>query len=783
MKKLFAAALLLFLICPGRTAFAQQDDNKSAMDKALTTYFTLDRENIHVHLDKNIFLAGEETWFRGYVLQRKLKLPNQTTNVYGALIDATGKVLKTELYHCVYGDFSGSINLDKNLPSGKYYLQFYTNWMNNFIEDESSVYEISVLNRSDKGLQKVSDDTAFIEFFPEGGSLVRNVKNNVVVKVSGCGRTLLPVTNLEIKNAKGEVIKTVPVNKYGYGKFDIIPNEAGLKALVTVNNKTHEQALPTAQVEGIALEVNNYSLEGKTIIKARTNEISKAKYAGKPLYVLIHQDDKVVIYNLDFSATTEATLMIPDADLFGGTNTIRIIDDNLNQIAERIIFQHPGVLDISTLNAKPANNDILLTGKMNNTMVTMSASVLPENTKTLASGDNLYSSLLLSPYIKNGKQHADRYFFENTGKARQYELDMYIASQYSKYRWADIIKGTPEAKFTFDRGLTVKAKLPQNHVKNKNLVIRLTYAPQLFQKTLQPDANGEVVFEDLILQDSTKIGIVVLEKREPRKDIKATIQIFNGKRTYNKMYKPEASQCTFVTDENFSGLDLPAFAGQTVELEEVVIEEKATLKYKKAPGHMMLTGYKITPQEVAKAYYLHDYIRSQGNFEVEVRGTDIMIYSRGRNSINGARPRPMVYLNNMILMDYSQLYNVPLEDVDEIYMNPTAMTPSINNNFGVIRIYMKSNFTTGKAASAPGIIVRGGFTPTKRFNNELYASTSGKGFEHFGIIDWESRIYTNQQGEFSFKIPNTTQKTVKVLFEGFSADGKLISEVKTINLN
>ncbi len=781
MKKALLA-VLFFLIIPVK--IWAQDDKKTTMDKALINYFALDRENIHVHLDKNIFLAGEETWFRGYVLQRKLKLPNQTTNVYGALIDGTGKVLKTELFYCVYGDFAGNIMLDKNLPSGKYYLQFYTNWMNNFIEDESSVYEISVINRSDKGLQKISDQAANIEFFPEGGSMIRNIKNNIVVRVSGCGRTILPVTSLEIKNAKGESIKTIPVNKYGYGRFDLIPNEAGLKAIVKVNNTTHEQALPAPVIEGVALEVNNYSLDGKVIIKARTNEFSKNKYAGKPLYMVIHQDDKVVIYNLDFSESPEPTIMLADKDIFGGTNIIRVIDENLNQIAERIIFQHPGVLDISDINAKPVSNDIVLSGKLNNPMVTMSASVLPENTKTLASGDNLYSSLLLSPYIKNNRQHADRYFFENTGKARQYELDMYLTSQTSKYRWADILAGTPVQKFNFDRGLTVKAKLPANHAKNKNLVIRLTYVPELFQKTLQPDANGEVTYEDLILQDSTRIGITVLEKREPRKDIKPTVQFFNALRTYNKMYKPETVQCTFVIDDNLSGIEMPAFAGETIDLKEVVIDEKINpLKRQNSPGHSQLRGYKITPQEVAGAYYLLDFIRNNGGFDVQVNGADVSITGRARNSIQGARSRPMVYMNNMILMDFSQLFNIPLEEVDEIYMNANAMVPSINNTFGIIRIYMKSNYTSAKSSSDPGILVKDGFAKTKRYTSDQYASTTGEGFDNFGIIDWESKIYTNQQGEFAFKIPYTSQKTIKVLFEGFSADGKLISEVKTISLN
>ncbi len=778
-KSLITFFLLLFLISAKSTA---QQDKKEIIDKALTAYFALDRENIHVHLDKNIFLAGEETWFQGYVLQRKLKLPNQTTNVYCALLDNNGTVLNTKLLHCNFGDFSGNIKLDKTLPSGRYFLQFYTNWMNNFIEDESSVHEISILNQSDKGLQKINSATTKIEFFPEGGNLIRNTKNSVVVKISGCGNTTLAVKNIEIKNAKGELLKNVPVNKLGYGRFELVPGEAGLKAIVKIDDQVHEQALPTALVEGVALEVNNYSLDGKVIVKARVNDFSKAKYNGKLLYLLIHQDHKAIIYNLDFSASSELTLMLPDTDIFSGTNTIRIIDENLNQIAEKMIFQHPGILDITSINASIKSSEIILSGKMNNNMVIMSASVLPENTKTLSSGDNLYSSLLLSPYIKNSKQHAGRYYFESTSKARQYELDMYLTSQTTKYRWADIMNTPPTEKFKFDRGLTVKAKLPQKNIKNKNLVLRLTAPRSFFQKTLKPDENGEVIFEDLILQDSTRIAITVLEKREERNDIKPTIQVFNGIRTYNKMYKPEIVNCNYIPDENLNGQDLPSFSGDVIELEDINLEKTNVLKYQKAPGNFQLRGYKVGSQEIASFYYLLDFIRQQG-FDVEVNGTDVSIFSRFRNSINGARPEPMVYMDSFLVMSYSQLFNVPMEDVEEIYLNPSILVPSITNKFGIIKIYMKQKIGLKKDSPEPGYLIKNGFAANKRFTNDQYAETQGKGFENFGIIDWESKIYTNQNGEFSFKIPYTAQRTIKVLIEGFSADGKLISQIKTININ
>ena len=55
-----------------------------------------------------------------------------------------------------------------------------------------------------------------------------------------------------------------------------------------------------------------------------------------------------------------------------------------------------------------------------------------------------------------------------------------------------------------------------------------------------------------------------------------------------------------------------------------------------------------------------------------------------------------------------------------------------------------------------------------------------KGFENFGLIDWEPSIMTDENGEFNFTVPYIYPGTMKILIEGFSADGKLISEIKTL---
>ena len=60
-----------------------QDEKKDAIAKALNDYFFLERENIHVQLNKSIYTTNEQIWFKGYVFHRKKNIPFFTTvNIY-----------------------------------------------------------------------------------------------------------------------------------------------------------------------------------------------------------------------------------------------------------------------------------------------------------------------------------------------------------------------------------------------------------------------------------------------------------------------------------------------------------------------------------------------------------------------------------------------------------------------------------------------------------------------------------------------------------------------------
>ena len=87
-KSLFILFILTFL--PG---IAQ-----NGLDEKLINYFKLDRENIHLHLNKTIYSTNENVWFKGYIIEKKeSKLNFLTTNVYVRLLDSNKKEIFNKL--------------------------------------------------------------------------------------------------------------------------------------------------------------------------------------------------------------------------------------------------------------------------------------------------------------------------------------------------------------------------------------------------------------------------------------------------------------------------------------------------------------------------------------------------------------------------------------------------------------------------------------------------------------------------------------------------------------
>lgn len=247
-----------------------QDNSKNTQEKLfknISEYYEMDRENIHLHLNKSTYLTGEGIWFKGYIIEKKNKLPfANTSNVYVKLLDQNGLEVDSKLLAAENSTFEGQFKLDLNLKSGTYYLQSYTNYMNNFFEDESNISKIEIINADDEKYispKKVNLNAINITFFVEGETFLEGVKNIITLKAEDCNGNGVIINDAEISDDTNAALTTFSTDQFGFGKFEINNTKnTQYKLLYVLNEKKIIKNIPNVVLNGYTLQVNNYSLVG-----------------------------------------------------------------------------------------------------------------------------------------------------------------------------------------------------------------------------------------------------------------------------------------------------------------------------------------------------------------------------------------------------------------------------------------------------------------------------------------------------------------------------------------
>ena len=134
--------------------------------------------------------------------------------------------------------------------------------------------------------------------------------------------------------------------------------------------------------------------------------------------------------------------------------------------------------------------------------------------------------------------------------------------------------------------------------------------------------------------------------------------------------------------------------------------------------------------------------------------------------------------------NYDMLYLMTLDEIDEIYFNKNGDGYGTRGGGGVITIYRKKGAVYGKMDKlyANQLVVKDGFSTEKKFYIPEFYALSKSDYLNYGSISWKSNISTDLSGNASFNVRNNNIDKAILIIQGFSIDGKLISEFKEINL-
>ncbi|MCK8523710.1 hypothetical protein M0D21_19160 [Aquimarina sp. D1M17] len=792
----------LFSLLCAVPSFSQASSSISP-EEANERYFEIPRESIYLHLNKSTYLKGEEIWFKAYAYDRKNNLSSlRTKNFSIELFNDRGEVIHSSLHLGEMGSTYGSIKIDSTWVSGNYYLRSSTNWMNNFIEDESFAQKIEIINSSTikKG---ANEETSYdFQLLPEGGHIVYNTNNTIGFKLIDNLGNGVSFEKGFLVDETGAKISSFTSNRFGIGKFNLKPS-FGKKYHAAVEldgGKEIRASFPEIKRKGISLSINNL-FEDNIIIELNTNQATLDELQDKTYYLLIRKDhiSKKIPVNF-LPGQMKKSIQVKREELFNGVNTITLVNNNV-PVLERLLFNNPfGDTTNMSITYLQTHKDSLLfkieTPTNQVLSYDISVSVLPHETKAYMHKNSIVSAFKLENYLR-GNIETPKYYFTEIDREKIYDLDLLLLTQgWSKYEWNTIFNNPPKILFEFESGLIVKGKLQNKTVKDLDKIYMFASRNSPPRIIELDKSNNSFLIADFYPEKGEKIKFSAIKS--------------NGKFTSTGLYLQSLSnqyKKSFLaprSDEKkynivFQNVEIPDFfIKEDIEkLDEVRIKtkyEKQSITNDFIPEYIKKNSTEVT-EKLARSYpNILDYIGTQG-YRVRYGSDGLSTTATGNVTLIPLRLKsafasvtPQVFLDDLLLTDLDILFNYSTSDVERIHIDPTGSVSGFTGaGAGVIRIYSRKTplngfrKNSGAAANIESYEIKNGFEPKKQFYNPEYVSFSNSFFSDYGTIHWEPKVTFHKDGEGILKIPDTSTKQITFFIEGIRSDGSLISKEITIN--
>jgi len=706
------------------------------------------------------------------------------------IFNSKGEKIDSKLLYSENSTFSAYYKTDKITESDQYYFRFFTNYMNNFSEDESSTYEITIINPSNYKqnlFQKFNSDKITINYYPESGVLLENADNNIVVEIKDCNGLTSVIQNIEVVDAQEKVITNFSTNQHGFGKFNLIDlKDSSYK--IKINNeelKLTEKIIDKPLKNGYIININdNYNSETLFVdIKTNTKTLNKKENIWLGIQYLNSVD--LVKINFD-NNTTNKRFAFSKKDLNYGINNFVIVNEKKEKLSERLYYNHNPSLNntVEITNKIVTKDSVKYIFKSNFKLAEISYTALPSKTIAKPNKYSIHSSLLVNNNITKNLKNIS-YYLNDFNRLKHFELDNALYSTTYKYNFTTNFN-IPEEKFKAENGLTLTGKI-NSQINHKDYMISLLSITSGKRITTDINEKNEFKFENLIVDDSTAVHLSLIDKKNTAKEFSSTYNLIKAKSSF---FKPIniTSYCpnNILNKEDLDNMSFPTLSKGTKLLDSITIKKtgakspKLTNYKNSAYLSSMIDGYKIT-DDVAKNFRDVITFLSTKGFDVATEGGQVTIVSRVSRSFSQSR-EPAILVDNSPIADVNYLYGMRMSDIDEIYINKRGYGAGGMGRNGVISIFTKKTFGGRGKYSSPSknYLCEGGFTSFLPFKNTIPVNFSDESFINFGSLYWNAKTNTNENGVFEVILPKVTNENITIIMEGINSSGLILS--KTIDI-
>lgn len=325
MKKLIVSAAILFL----SSAFVWNNADVISQLKERIDAFNLKYKpaKIDLFFNQPKYSPGDTALVRTLYLQAADGKPITGRQIiHIELMDDKGKPVLENQILVANGYSCNTLTIPADLTPGIYKLVAYSDWMRNM--DASLFFKQDFFIAGKETLEPKAEET-LVRFFPEGGSLIAGVQNNLLLQFTGEFKNLMAT----IKSDSG-LLSSVSPDSLGMAELKFIPRlQVHYYAEWKANGEVKKFDLPEVKATGFAIET---AVSNGGSIKLRVEPSRSLDKTIKYFLVVIGRSGIIYSRPLDVNASNSLDLMVPE-DLADGVAQAIIIDEHFNRWTERTI--------------------------------------------------------------------------------------------------------------------------------------------------------------------------------------------------------------------------------------------------------------------------------------------------------------------------------------------------------------------------------------------------------------------------------------------------------------